>query len=108
MPVMYSFVLKSPLVSFLPPLTSSALDSSIVPRDDSLSTVHINGVTLQGNLSYGIESFYNMKFGKDTGGEKRFSSPQPFRLFSNHNSQCYNSWTCLPPAVSTDYRLVSL
>ena len=75
---MYSFVLKSFIVSFLPLSTSAALESSIVPRDDSLSTVHTNGVTLQGNLSYGVESSYNVKLGKDTGGEKRFSSPQPF------------------------------
>jgi hypothetical protein len=78
MPVMYSFVLKSFLVSLLPLSTSVALESSVVPRDDSLPRVHTNGVTLQGNLSYGVESFFNVKFGKDTGGEKRFSSPQPF------------------------------
>ena len=36
------------------------------------------GVTFHGNLSSGIESFFNIRFGEDTSGGNRFALPKPF------------------------------
>ena len=37
------------------------------------------GVTFQGNLSSGVESFYNIRFGEDTSGPNRFALPKAFK-----------------------------
>ena len=37
------------------------------------------GVSFQGTLSSGIESFYNIRFGEDTSGPNRFTLPKAFK-----------------------------
>ena len=80
---MYSPLLQLLLVSLLSFLTSAAPGSTVVPHEYLTPTVHTNGVTFQGNLSHGVESFYNVKFGKNTGGEKRLSPPETFHYARN-------------------------
>ena len=39
-------------------------------------TDQAHGVIYQGTLNNGVESFLNIRFGKDTGGQARFTPPQ--------------------------------
>ena len=41
-------------------------------------TVPATKVTFQGNYSNDVESFYNIRFGRDTSGANRFAHPIPF------------------------------
>lgn len=42
-----------------------------------------HGLTYQGMLNNTIESFLNIKFGKDTSGQGRFAPPQPYTYPTN-------------------------
>lgn len=53
------------------PLASSASASPTVTNPST-------GVTFEGNLSSGIESFFNIRFGEDTSGANRFALPVAF------------------------------
>jgi carboxylesterase type B len=75
---MYTLIFKFFSLSTFASLTSGTSEPLVVSRRSSVPTVHTNGVVFHGNLSDGVESFFNLKFGQSTGGENRFSHPKPF------------------------------
>ena len=56
------------------PSPSTYSTSAYPPKVFNPST----GVKYIGNLSAGVESFLNIRFGEDTGGANRFALPKPF------------------------------
>ena len=57
-------------------LFAQLASSLILPRVQP--AVSVANVTFNGRATEGVETFFNIRFGQDTGGENRFASPKPF------------------------------
>lgn len=71
------------------------------PSSPPTVTDSSTGVTFQGNLSSGIESFLNIRFGEDTSGANRFALPVPFKYPRKTVVNASTFGAVCPQAVTT-------
>lgn len=77
---------------------SLASSASAPPTVTNPST----GVTFQGNLSSGIESFLNIRFGEETSGANRFALPIAFKYRPKTVVNASTFGADCPQAMTTD------